>query len=159
MFKKIILTASLIFSAHLFAHTDKAHVAVADAWVRATVAGQKGTGGFMKLTAREDLRLVRVSSPVAGVGEVHEMRMNANNVMEMRPVEGLDLPKGMTVELKPGGYHLMLMDLKQRLTKDSTVLLTLHFKNKNGQESKLDVKVPVDLQPSTGEASKPMHQH
>jgi periplasmic copper chaperone A len=159
MFKKIILTTSLLLSSHVFAHEDKAHVAVEGAWVRATVAGQQGTGGFMKLTAREDLRLVRVSSPAAAVGEVHEMKMGANNVMEMRQIDGLDLPKGKAVELKPGSYHVMLMSLKQTLATGSKVPLTLYFKDKKGQESKLDLTVDVALQPISGKASEAVHKH
>ena len=147
MFYKIIFIATLAFASSAFAHADKAHVDVDGAWVRATVAGQSGTGGFMKLKAREDLRLVRVSSPAADVAEIHEMKMGANNVMEMRAVSGLDLPKGQTVELKPGSYHLMLMSLKAALPKDSTVPVTLFFKNAKGAESKLDLKIPVSLVP------------
>jgi periplasmic copper chaperone A len=159
MLKKIIATFIFAAMSSAFAHADKAHVSVDGAWIRATVAGQKGTGGFMKLTAKEDLRLVRVSSPLATVAEIHEMKMTANNVMEMRPIEGLDLPKGKAVELKPGSFHVMLMDLKQTLAPDTTVPLTLYFKDKKGQESKLDLKMRVGLQPNTGGASEPMHKH
>jgi copper(I)-binding protein len=162
MFKKIILIASVLVANNGLAHPDKAHVDVDGAWIRATVAGQMGTGGFMKLTAREDLRLVSVSSPAAAVAEIHEMKMAVNNVMEMRAITGLDLPKGKTVELKPGSYHLMLMSLKQTLAKDSTVPVTLFFKDAKGKESKLDLKVPVSLapsQPSADKASQPMPMH
>ena len=162
MFKKIIFTASLVFSVHLFAHADKAHVDVDGAWVRATVAGQMGTGGFMKLTAHEDLRLVSISSPVAAVAEIHEMKMGANNVMEMRPIAGLDLPKGKTVELKPGSYHLMLMSLKQALPKGGTVPVTLFFKDAKGARSQLKLNLPVELAPvqaTPDKASEPMHKH
>ena len=117
-------------------------VQVTDAWVRATVPGQKGTGAFMKLTAKEGTRLVGISSPVAGVAEVHEMKME-NDIMKMRALPALDLPAGKTVELKSGGNHVMLMDLKQPLAKDSTVPLTLVFKNAKGAESKVELKVPV----------------
>jgi copper(I)-binding protein len=162
MLKKIILTTSLALLTNAFAHADKAHVNVEGAWVRATVAGQSGTGGFMKLTAREDLRLVSVSSPAAAVAEIHEMKMAANNVMEMRAITGLDLPKGKTVELKPGSYHLMLMSLKQALPKDSTVPVTLVFKNAKGVESKLQLSLPVALtspQATPDKATEPMHKH
>jgi len=159
MFKKIILIASVLMTNHSFAHPDKAHVAVDSAWIRSTVAGQQGTGGFMKLTAREDLRLVRVSSPAADVAEIHEMKMGANHVMEMRPIDGLDLPKGKTVELKPGGYHVMLMSLKQTLATGSKVPLTLHFKDKKGQTSKLDLNVDIGLQPLSGKPSEAGHKH
>ncbi len=159
MLKKIIISLSLLGAATAFAQTVKAPVNVEGAWIRATVAGQQGTGGFMKLTAKEDLRLVGVSSPAAGVGEVHEMKMSANNIMEMRPVTGIDLPKGKAVELKPGGYHVMLMSLKQTLPTGSKVPLTLIFKNAKGQESKLDLNVDVALQPNTSKASEAMHKH
>ena len=58
-----------------FAQTPGVNVEVKDAWVRSTVPGQKGTGAFMKITAKDGAKLVGVSSPVAGVGEVHEMKM------------------------------------------------------------------------------------
>jgi hypothetical protein len=158
MFKKLLLIASLSVSTALMAQSASS-VNVEGAWIRATVAGQQGTGGFMKLTAKEDLRLVGVSSPAAGVGEVHEMKMSANNIMEMRPVTGIDLPKGKAVELKPGGYHVMLMSLKQTLPTGSKVPLTLIFKNAKGQESKLDLNVDVALQPNTSKASEAMHKN
>ncbi|HBH36825.1 MAG TPA: hypothetical protein DDX06_00390 [Curvibacter sp.] len=117
-------------------------VEVKDAWARTTVPGQKASGAFMKLTAREGLRLVGASSPVAGVTEVHEMKMEGD-IMRMRAVAGLDLPVGQTVELKPGGYHVMLLDLKTALRKDSSIPLTLVFKDAKGAESRLEVSVPV----------------
>lgn len=137
---------------------------VQGAWVRATVAGQSGTGAFMTLTAREDLRLVGVSSPAAGVAEIHEMKMGANNVMEMRPVTELALPKGRAVELKPGGYHLMLMSLKQPLLKGSQVSLTLRLKNSKGEESKLQLTAPALPSPAQRPSEKdsqpmPMDHH
>ena len=120
-----------------------AAVDVRDAWVRASVPGQSGTGAFMKLKAPAGARLVGASTPVAGVAEVHEMKMEGDT-MRMRAVEGgLALPARQTVELKPGGYHLMLMDLKQPLARDSTVPLTLRFEDAKGQRSTLDLKVPV----------------
>ena len=115
------------------------------AWVRSAVPGQQGTGAFMKLTAKEATQLVGVSTPVAGVAEVHEMKMDGD-VMRMRAVAKLDLPPGQSVELKPSGYHLMLQDLKQPLAAGSTVPLTLKFRDAKGVESKLELKVPVAAQ-------------
>ena len=123
--------------------TSQAEVVVTGAWVRATVPNQQATGAFMQLTAKSGSKLVGVSSPVAGVAEVHEMKMDGD-VMKMRAVPGgLPLPAGKTVELKPGGYHVMLMDLKAALPKDSTIPLTLVFKDAKGVQSKLELKVPV----------------
>ena len=86
--------------------------------------------------------MVRAESPAAGVAEVHEMKMEGD-VMKMRAVPALELPAGKTVALKPGGYHIMLLDLKAPLQKDSTVPLTLVFQDAKGAESKLDLSVPV----------------
>ncbi|MEO8022811.1 copper chaperone PCu(A)C [Polaromonas sp.] len=132
--------ATLLALAAGFAHAQT--VDVKNAWVRSAVSGQSGTGAFMSITAKDDTKLVGVSSPMAGVAEVHEMKMEGD-VMRMRAVPVLDLPAGQTVQLKPGGYHVMLMELKQALPKGSTVPLTLTFKDAKGQESKLEVKVPV----------------
>ncbi len=127
-------------------------VDVRNAWVRTSVQGQSATGAFMTITARENTRLVGVASPVAGVAEVHEMKMD-NGVMRMRAVEGgLELPAGKAVELKPGGYHVMLMDLKAALPKDSTVPVTLLLKDAKGAESRVELQLPV----STGAVG---HKH
>jgi copper(I)-binding protein len=131
----LVLTASLVSA-------QPAAVKVEGAWARATVQGQKGTGAFMNITAAQGTRLVGVTSPVAGVAEVHEMKMDGD-VMKMRAVPALDLPAGKTVQLKPGSYHLMLMDLKRPLLKDSTVPVTLRFKNADGVDSQLELLVPV----------------
>ena len=130
-------------------------VDVQGAWARGTVQGQKATGAFMTLTAKESTRLVGVASPVAGVAEVHEMAMEGD-VMKMRAIAGLDLPAGKAVELKPGGYHVMLMDLKLPLQKDTTIPLTLTFKNAKGVESKTELKVPVSQMAPGGMAE---HKH
>ena len=134
-------------------------VDVKDAWARATVKGQMATGAFMTLTAKDGAKLVSATSPVAGVVEVHEMKMDGN-VMKMRAVQGgLDLPTGKAVELKPGGYHVMLMDLKQPLVKDSTIPMTLVFKDAKGVETKTELKVPVAMTPPGGAAAMPMPMH
>lgn len=140
--KTLIIAAALLAG---MAHAQS--VDVKDAWVRTSVQGQKATGAFMKLTAKDGAKLVAASSPVAGVTEVHEMKMEGD-IMKMKAVAGgPDLPAGKTVELKPGSYHLMLMDLKAALPKDSTVPLTLVFKDAKGVQSRLELKVPVAAAP------------
>lgn len=140
----LLLTASLC--APLWAQT----VEVKDAWARATVQGQKASGAFMKISAKNGAKLVGVSSPVAGVAEVHEMKMEGD-VMKMRTLEGgLELPAGKAVELKPGGYHVMLMDLKLPLLKDTTILLTLTFKDAKGVQTSQELKVPVSTAAPAG---------
>ncbi len=128
-------------------------VQIRDAWVRATVAGQKGTGAFMNITAKTAMRLTGVASPVAGVADVHEMKMDGG-VMKMRAITALNLPAGKTVELKSGGaYHVMLMDLKQPLASGSRVPLTLTFRDSKNNESKVELSVPVAVSaPGAGAA-------
>ena len=136
-------------------------VDVKDAWVRTSVQGQKATGAFMKITAKDGAKLVGGSTPVAGVTEVHEMRMEGD-IMKMRAVPTLDLPAGKTVELKPGGYHVMLLDLKAPLAKGASVPLTLVFQDAKGVESKLDLTVPVGTAAPGGATAGTMmngHKH
>ena len=135
-----------------------AAVKVEGAWARATVQGQKGTGAFMSLTAKDATQLVGISSPVAGVAEVHEMKMEGD-VMKMRALPSLELPAGKKVELKPGGYHVMLMDLKAPLAKDSTIPVTLLFKDAKGVESKLELKLPVGTAAPGAAAGAVEHKH
>jgi copper(I)-binding protein len=119
-------------------------VAVQNAWARASVQGQSASGAYMTLTAREPLTLVGASSPVAGVAGVHEMKMEGD-VMRMRPVPALALPAGKAVELKPNGYHVMLMDLKTTLKPNTHIPLTLRFRDAKGVESALQLSVPVSM--------------
>ncbi|WP_326540742.1 copper chaperone PCu(A)C [Pseudorhodoferax sp.] len=126
----------------LAAAAAQAQVGVHDAWVRASVPQQKATGAFMQLQAAQDSRLVGVSSPAAPVVEVHEMVLQ-DGIMRMRAVPALALPAGKTVELKPGGYHVMLMDLPQQLKQGDTVPLTLVFEGKDGKRQTVEVKAPV----------------
>lgn len=79
------------------------------------------------------------------------------DVMQMRAVTGLDLPAGKSVDLKPGGYHVMLLDLKTALPKNATVPLTLLFKDAKGVESKVELTVPVTTASPAGSA-QPAHQ-
>ncbi|MBT3068531.1 copper chaperone PCu(A)C [Rhodoferax sp. U11-2br] len=132
-------------------------VDVQNAWARATVQGQKATGAFMTLTAPTASKLLSVSSPVAGIAEVHEMKMEGD-VMKMRALAGgLDLPAGKAVALTPGGYHVMLMDLKLPLRKDTTIPLTLVFKDAQGVETKKELKVPVSQTAPAGAPAAAMH--
>ncbi len=149
-FSKHFIAAALatVCAASAFAQ----NVTVTDAWARATVQGQKATGAFMKITAKENAKLIAGSSPAAGVVEIHEMKME-KDVMKMSALSnGLELPAGKAVELKPGGYHVMLMDLKAPLAKDSTVPLTLTVQDAKGVKSNIELQVKVGMQ-------APMMQH
>lgn len=158
--KKLLHTAAVVaalLSTPTWAQT--AAVKVEGAWARASVQGQKATGAFMRLTAKDGARLVRAESPAAGLTEVHEMKMEGD-IMKMRAVPVLDLPAGKTVELKPGGYHVMLLDLKAPLAKDTSVPITLVFQDAKGVESALNLSVPVGTAAPGGAASPAMqHKH
>lgn len=136
LFRTAIVTASML------AAVAHAQVTVKDAWVRATVPQQKATGAFMQLQAAKDSKLVSASSPLTPAVEVHEMAMQ-DNVMKMRQVPSVELPAGKTVELKPGGYHVMLMDLKQQVKEGDSVPLTLVIEGKDGKRESVEVKAPV----------------
>jgi periplasmic copper chaperone A len=126
----------------LVSASAQAQVAVKEPWVRATVAQQKSTGAFMQLTSQQDAKLIEVKSPAAKIVEIHEMKMD-NNVMKMRPIDGLALPAGKGVELKPGGYHVMMIDLNQTLKEGDTVPLALVIETADGKRQTIDVKAMV----------------
>ena len=120
----------------------QAQTTVKEPWVRGTVAQQKATGAFMHLTSAQGGKLVSASSPSAGVVEIHEMAMEGST-MKMRAIPGLDLPAGKSVELKPGGYHVMLMDLKAPLKAGESVAITLVVEGKDGKKESIEVKAPI----------------
>ena len=117
-------------------------VQVSDAWVRGTVPAQTASGAFMDITSSAAARLVGASSAAAGRVELHEMRMEGST-MKMRAVDKLELPAGKPVRLGPGGYHLMLLDLKRALQAGATVPLTLEIESAGGKRSKVEVAVEV----------------
>ena len=142
--KGLRMKISIIAAALLaLAGTAAAETTVKDAWIRGTVPQQMATGLFATVTSSTGGRLVSASSPVAGVAEVHEMSMEGST-MKMRALpNGLELPAGKAVELKPGGYHVMLMDLKQPLKAGDTVPVQLVVEGSDKKRETLDLKVPV----------------
>lgn len=148
---RIHVTAALLAltSASAFA----ADLDVKTPWVRGTVAGQKATGAFMELTSPAGTAIVGASSPVAGITEIHEMKMDGG-VMKMRAITRLDVPAGKTLSLAPGGYHVMLMDLKQQLKKGETVTIALQVENKDKKVETVEIKAEVrELTAATPAAS------
>jgi periplasmic copper chaperone A len=130
-------------SLSMFALQAAAQTTVKDPWVRGTIAQQKATGMFAQITSVSGGKLVSASSPVAGLVEIHEMAMDGN-VMKMRELpKGLDLPAGKTVDLKPGSYHVMLMDLRQEVKAGTTVPVTLVIEGLDGKKESIEVKAAV----------------
>lgn len=136
MKKTVLALSALLFACPALADTVK----VENAWVRATAPGQKVAGAFMDLTADADMALVAAASPAAKVTELHTMAMD-NGVMVMRPVKEVTLPKGKGVSLKPGGLHIMLIDLNGQVMAGSKTPVTLTVRGADGKEQKLTVEL------------------
>lgn len=136
-----------------------ADVEIKSPWVRGTVVGQKATGAFMEIISTGGAAIVGASSPVAGVTEIHEMKMDGG-VMKMRAVSRLDVEPGKPLGLVPGGYHVMLMDLRQPLKKGDVVPLTLQIEGKDKKIEAVEVKAEVrDLTATGGAGAEHKHGH
>ena len=110
-------------------------------WTRAMLPGQKAGGGFVTIanTGSQDDRLVAVSTPGVKRAEIHEMSV-VDDVMKMRPLaDGLVLPAGETVELKPGGYHMMFMGVEQPFKEGGMVPVVLTFE----KAGEIEIMLPV----------------
>jgi hypothetical protein len=146
------LVATLIATA-CFALPSWAEVTVTDAWARATMPGQKVSGAYMNLRSDADARLIGATSPAIPRVEIHEMKMDGD-VMRMREVKAVDLPRGKTVALEPGGYHIMLMGLPKPIAPGEVVPLTLTIES-GGKRQMLEVKAEARSPMGSGA----MHHH
>lgn len=120
-------------------------------YARATPPGARVGGAYLTIEnkgASAD-KLVDASSPAAKVVEIHEMAMDAG-VMKMRAVRGIEIKPGAKAELTPGGYHIMLIDLKQQLKSGDKIPLTLVFE----KSGKVDVTVAVEAMAGGGMQQK-----
>lgn len=150
--------AALLLSTAVVTHAAQPLVEVSGAWIRQTVKGQSGTGGFMQLTSRQPLTLVGFRTTVASSAELHEMSMQGD-VMRMHEVDALPLPSGQAVALQPGGHHLMLMGLKRPLSAGDQVPLTLLLRDGRGRVVKQTIKVPVQAAAPGAPAAATSHEH
>src|SRR5262249_30254686 len=115
---------------------------ISQAWTRATPGGAKTGGGFLTIENKGSSpdKLIGVSADAAGKIEVHQMAMDGG-VMKMRPLEGgLAIEPGKTVKLAPGGYHLMMTDLKAPLKQGDKLPVTLQFEKAGKVQVTLDVQ-------------------
>jgi periplasmic copper chaperone A len=129
-----------------------AQVEIGAPWMRATPPGAKVAAGYMTVRNRsaQPDRLVAASSPSAGAVQTH-VHIKDGEILRMREVKGYDLPANGTLELRPGGAHLMLVDLKQPLKQGDTVPVTLRFARAG------EVQVEFRVEPLT--AQRPSHHH
>lgn len=147
---------ALITSAFLaLAATAQADVTVNQAWVRATAMNAKATGAFMQITSSTGGNLISAKSSVIPVVEVHEMAMEGG-IMKMRAIPKLALPAKQAVELKPGGYHIMLMDLKAPIKVGDKIPLTLTVEEGGKQTT---IEVVAEARELTAKAPAAHHHH
>lgn len=151
---KIGMMALALLSLNATAQTQV--VQVKDAWARPAVPGQSGTGAFMTLNAPQGATLVGASSPAAGVTELHEMKMEGH-MMKMHAVPKLALPAGHDVQLKSGGHHLMLMDLKQPIKEGEKISIELRVLDAAGKSVTVPVEVPVKNMATSTKPSSAAH--
>lgn len=144
--------AAALIAASLWAAPAAAEVKAEMPWARATVAAQKVGGAYMTLTSPADDRLTGGESPLAETVEIHEHRQEGGMMVMGQVKGGLPLPAGQAVALAPGGYHVMLIGLKQALTKGSQFPLTLIFE-KSGRQT-----VIVTVEAAGARAPMP-HKH
>ena len=126
-----LLLAALTLTLAACAAPTRAEIRIQEAWVRpAPIAGGNGAG-YLTLTNNtgQDDALTGVRADFASAAEIHQTTMTGEDVMQMQPVERIDLPQGETVTLEPGGYHIMLIGIEDPLLPESTVSLTLTFEN------------------------------
>jgi len=134
---------SCLFAAPALAEEIKAgDLVISQAWSRATPGGAKVAGGYLTIENKGTVadRLIGGSADIADKVQVHEMA-TSNGVMTMRPLDsGLIIEPGKTVKLAPGGYHLMLFDLKSPLKQDDKLPVTLEFEKAGKVKLTLDVR-------------------
>lgn len=148
----LLLAAGNAAPAHEF---KVGQLVIGHPWTRETPGGAKIAGGYLTVTntGSESDRLVGASSVAAGRVEIHEMTMDGA-VMRMRPLpDGLDIKPGETIRLQPGGYHVMLMDLKQPFKKDEMIKGQLQFQ----KAGKVNVEFKVEAVGASGPATG--HNH
>jgi len=121
-------------------------IAVSEPWARPTIGEGRVTAAYMTIQSLGDADVLRsASSPKAARIEIHETKMNDDGVMKMRPLkDGLAVPPGAAVSLKPGGLHIMVMGIEGKLAKGSTLPLTLEFE----KAGTVEVSVPVGMGPA-----------
>ena len=150
------LLAGLLISASVYA----GDIQVENAWARATAPGQDTAGVDLTITSKQAATLIGVSSPACKTVELHNMTMPQDGgMMKMREVETIDLPAGKPVNLRAGGYHLMMTGLKAPLKAGDSVPLTLRFKVANKSIVKIKAMVEVQALNATNPAAKEEHTH
>ena len=144
---KFAMQLTIIWAMIIFANTPSALRAeknatapiITDAWVKTTIPGGSVSAAYMNIKSATPLKLVKAESPVAGMVEIHDMKMN-DGVMEMKALDAVNVPADKLVKLAPAGMHVMLMKVKKPIKKGDKVRLTLTFED----EAKKLIVVTLD---------------
>jgi len=136
--KRLSIIAALLSLATAAAFAADS-VKVYDVWARDTVPGAMVSAAYMRIKSDARMQLVKVESPVAGVTEIHKMEMK-DGIMKMQAVDGVEVLPGKVVDLKPGGYHIMLMMLKDQIKAGAKVPLTLTFEDASKKQTIIKVE-------------------
>ncbi|MGE0769952.1 MAG: copper chaperone PCu(A)C, partial [Hyphomicrobiaceae bacterium] len=155
-----LLAAVTISLPALSADVQKGPIKIEQPWTRATPGGAKVAGGFLKITNTGTTadRLVSATTDISGVVEFHEMKM-VDGIMKMRALgSGIELAPGKTVELKPGGYHIMFVDLKKPLVKGKPIKAKLAFEKAGEVEVEFAV-APIGAKSPSGGGGHDHHKH
>jgi copper(I)-binding protein len=153
-----LLRAAALSALTLASLAVQAQVSVKEPWVRATVAQQKTTGAFMQISSTEPVRLVEAKSTAARIVEIHEMRMEGDRMM-MKAIDALDIVPGRTLELKPGSYHIMLIDVLKPVNAGDKLPLTLVIEGRDGKRSAVEVSAEARAMNATRPAAAGEHRH
>jgi periplasmic copper chaperone A len=157
--KLLALSAALILALSTFgAVAQTSDLQITDAWARATPGAAQTAAAYVTIVSATGDRLTGASTPAAQKAELHTMTMDGN-VMKMRQVEGIDLPAGKPVILKPGGYHIMLTGLAQPLTEGQTFPLTLTFDKAGTREVIIAVQKVGSMGPGMNMPGMNMPMH
>jgi copper(I)-binding protein len=140
--KKLYFVLTVLVAMLLACSKQAPEINITDNWVRATAEGQDVGAAYMTITSASDTSLVKVESSASDSIEIHSMSME-NGIMKMRMLEQLDLKAKTPNKLAPGGFHLMLFDLKNPLKAGETVSFSLHFKNEAGKETLVTISSPI----------------
>ncbi|MEZ0288677.1 MAG: copper chaperone PCu(A)C [Methylophilus sp.] len=155
--KSYLKHALVIINMASFTALAHAEVKITNAWVKPTVPGQPVAGAYMTLVSDKDVDIVATQSPVAGKAEIHSMSMEGN-IMRMKKLERLKLKAGQAVALKPGGFHLMLMELNHQIKEGETVPISLVTQDGSGKKATITIKVVATV-PKTSESASDVHMH
>ena len=150
-----VVSVTIIFATTSSAQRPEKNVAtpiITDAWVKTTVPGGSVSAAYMNIKSATPMKLVNAESSIAGIVEIHDMKMN-DGVMEMKALDFVDVGPGKLVKLAPSGMHVMLMEVKKTIAKGDKVPLSLTFEN---TEKK---RIVVSLEAIAREHSADGHKH